>query len=431
MRKVLPIGAALECILLGLMLAGEFTVLLYPALLLALLVLIFSFLLPRPAAAAKSGEGGFGDSAEEKRILDENIELRERLQKALKKVEDLEANSHKSGTCLRELLLQHHRILHAVDAQKKLAGVINEKTETATIEMTNHIYSIADWSKKVEDLIQNVMGQLSSGDVGLRRQAGDLEEELHRIEKLIEVFKDIKNDYIIELERIGQTLHSVDNFTETITDLAERTNVLAINASIEAARAGQAGRGFAVIASEVQGLAGNTMKIAEEISTTVEISVHTVKDSIGNYGERIETAVSKLAHSGEQHARIIEQLGPQIEKVSRVAEESRQLSSEVTQNINEVTVHLQYQDNVRQVLEHLLEVLVELTRRGEQTAHAAGQLDHGEANAVEEEVKKLVTAMFTTREEWNAFGYQLDEGAAKTKEEEKREGDFEGDVTLF
>jgi len=433
MRILVPLISTLEFVLLAILLATGLSILLYPALLLALLGLILSL---RGSGSERGKERKEREEAEAGKLeaaLNDNRELRDRLEKTYAEKENLEAGREGNTRVIRDFITQNHRFVCALEAEQKLARVINEKTETATIEMTNHIYSIGDWSKKVEDLIQSVMGQLSSDEVGLRKQAIGLEEELQRIKKLIEVFKVIKNDYIVELERISQTMRAVDTFTGTITDLAERTNVLAINASIEAARAGQAGRGFAVIASEIQGLAGNTMKIAEEISTTIDSSVHTVKDSIGNYGERIESAVSRLAESGDQHALIIEQLGPQIEKVSRVAEESGELSSEVTRNINEVTVHLQYQDSVRQILEHMLQLVEELSRKGKSLADSLGTPDEDEAEAAAEEVRTLLSGMFTTREEWSAFGYDLDEGGDKEAEGEAVTGEegFRGDVTLF
>jgi gas vesicle protein len=175
------------------------------------------------------------------------------------------------------------------------------------------------------------------------------------------------------------------------------------------------------------------MKIAEEISTTIETSVHTVKDSISNYGERIESAVSRLSKSGEQHAMIIEQLGPQIKKVAQVAEESGKLSAEVTRNINEVTVHLQYQDSVRQILEHMVKLVESLTRKGTELAESTGKIGSVDPERISEEVLKLMTGLFTTREEWKAFGYDLDEGveAKGFQETKSKEEDFEGDVTLF
>jgi methyl-accepting chemotaxis protein len=294
------------------------------------------------------------------------------------------------------------------------------------------VYSIGDWSKDVDDLIQRVFGQLTSEEGGLRVQSVRMEAELRKIEQLIQEFKIIRDDYIGELEMIEKTMKSVDQFTDTITDLSERTNVLAINASIEAARAGQAGRGFAVIAAEVQGLAKSTMKIADEISTTIESSVHTVKDSIGTYGERLQNAVEKLARSGEKHAAVIEQLTPQIDRVSEVIEESQKLSSSVTKNINDVTVHLQYQDSVRQILQHMVQLFETLAQEGADFSAENVKLSQSEIEGQANEVRRLLKTFFTTREEWQAFGHEIDEDMVEvTDESASQKDEFSGDITLF
>ncbi|MFP4618615.1 MAG: methyl-accepting chemotaxis protein [Spirochaetaceae bacterium] len=209
---------------------------------------------------------------------------------------------------------------------------------------------------------------------------------------------------------------------------------MAINASIEAARAGHAGKGFAVIASEVQKLAGNTKSIAEQINNTVENSVHKVRQSIEQYGKRIENSVRQLEKSGEAHSVLIEKLTPQIENISRVVQESRELSETVTGDLNEVTVHLQYQDTVRQILEHMVEILQQVTHRERELVGDPGEVDSREVENLKKELHSMVKSLFTTREEWQAFGYTLKEDLnnsdAKKREESSFE-EFEGDVTLF
>jgi methyl-accepting chemotaxis protein len=253
------------------------------------------------------------------------------------------------------------------------------------------------------------------------------------IEELIEEFQKIRDGYSTEMETIERTMKEVDSFTDAITDLSERTSVLAINASIEAARAGSAGKGFAVIAGEVQKLAGNTKEIAEQINTTVEESVHRVKNSIEQYGTRIQRSVEKLESSGSEHAELVERLTPQVEKISDVVHQSQELSESVTSDLNEVTVHLQYQDTVRQVLEHMIEALEKMTEKGRELAGDPDSVPPEEAKRIREEMMSIVSGFFTTREEREAFGYEIKEDLEDERPEEstREDGELTGDVTLF
>lgn len=430
MRIGIFIIATLELLLILAVLTSGMSLLLYGAAVLAVLLMVLALLSNKKSGPTAASEEGYQDINEcnvqylavKRQLENERVAQKEHIAR----ISELEEQ-------LKQFARQCHRMQFATDAEQKFAGIIKEKTENATLELTNHVYSIGDWSQKVSELIKNVLGRLTSDQDGLRKQTIDLETELHQIEGLIEEFRVIKDDYIVELEKTESTMRAVDNFTDTITDLAERTNVLAINASIEAARAGQAGRGFAVIASEIQGLAGNTKKIAEEISHTIETSVQVVKESISSYGERLQNAVSKLIDSGKKHNVIIERFGPQIDKVSRVIEESEELSEEVTKNINEVTVHLQYQDSVRQVLEHMVELLEALAREGSKVASEHVRFDETELQKEAESIRSILSGLFTTREEWNAFDFELKEDVTQenTQEADGEEKEFEGDVTLF
>jgi len=428
MQKLSVAGAALEVVLLAINLITGTNAYIYGAVFVAvalMVILLVRLKLESSIQAERNEEEG-------DKFTRENQLLQEELRQAELQMQELKADLSEKDEYLHKFAVQCRKIAEATEAEKILSKVIVDKTETATLELTNHVYSIGDWSKNVDDLIQRVFGQLTSEEGGLRVQSVRMEEELHRIEQLIQDFKIIRDDYIGELEMIEKTMKSVDQFTDTITDLSERTNVLAINASIEAARAGQAGRGFAVIAAEVQGLAKSTMKIADEISTTIESSVHTVKDSIGTYGERLQSAVEKLARSGEKHASVIEQLTPQIDRVSEVIEESQKLSSSVTKNINDVTVHLQYQDSVRQILQHMVQLFESLAQEGTDFSAEKVQLSQAEIEQHANEVRQLLKTFFTTREEWQAFGHEIDEALVEETEQSDTQNDeLNGDITLF
>lgn len=432
MHKYFVVGSALQLVVLAIHLYTGIAVFIYIAIVIAALTGLFALIFwKKRANSADSEFGGTedpGESLQEYRQTEDKIRRFEAQVESLEKqVETKRAELHTHGLLCR-------RISEASDAERTLSKVIVDKTEKATLELTNHVYSIGDWSRDVDRMIQRVFGQLTSDEGGLRVQSIRLEDELEKIRTLIKDFEGIHNDYIGELEMVEKTMKSVDQFTDTIADLSERTNILAINASIEAARAGQAGRGFAVIAAEVQELARNTMHIADEISTTIDSSVHAVKNSISAYGERLHSAVEKLTNSGEQHAAVIEQLRPQIEEVSEVIEESQKLSASVTDNINGVTLHLQYQDSVRQILEHMVQLFETLAGESETLAGKHGQLSSEEIQQQKREIDGLLKSLFTTREEWKAFGHELREqlSAGQLKKDEQAvEAELGGDITLF
>ncbi|MFP4267251.1 MAG: methyl-accepting chemotaxis protein [Spirochaetaceae bacterium] len=388
----------------------------------------------RAGNVAKNGREGLSEEQE----IGVTLQEREEEERAGKEMENelKELRRRLRGAEKKEEGYSKQCILasETVEVQRTLSRVIIEKTEGATNALTEHVYSLAHSSRQVSNLIQEALGHITVEEGGLKDDIEQLQRDARGISGLIQEFQSISDGYTTEMETIEGTMREVDSFTDSITDLAERTSVLAINASIEAARAGHAGKGFAVIASEVQKLAGNTKSIAEQINNTVENSVHKVRQSIEQYGKRIENSVRQLEKSGEAHSVLIEKLTPQIENISRVVQESRELSETVTGDLNEVTVHLQYQDTVRQILEHMVEILQQVTHRERELVGDPGEVDSREVENLKKELHSMVKSLFTTREEWQAFGYTLKEDLNNTdgkKREESSSEEFEGDVTLF
>ncbi len=135
-----------------------------------------------------------------------------------------------------------------------------------------------------------------------------------------------------QLDTLQNAIGEIDSVIQAINDVAEQTNLLALNATIEAARAGEAGKGFAVVASEVKALAGQTHKMTDEIAQKVAMikgSAKSTIETINDILEQIETVDSKTANV----AAAVEEQTSSTSEISRNIQEAARGSSEISRNI--------------------------------------------------------------------------------------------------
>ena len=141
------------------------------------------------------------------------------------------------------------------------------------------------------------------------------------------------------VNRFEEFSNKVGGLLDTIQTVAEQTNLLALNAAIEAARAGEHGRGFAVVADEVRGLAVRTRSATEEIHAVIseltQISGSAVK-SMQYSVERAHEGVNATTESGEMLKRILEN----VEAISSINEQIAAATYEQSTTFSSVTQHI-------------------------------------------------------------------------------------------
>ena len=159
-------------------------------------------------------------------------------------------------------------------------------------------------------------------------------------------------ELVEKMDAINHEVSSILNILNEVEGIAKQTNLLALNAAIEAARAGEAGRGFAVVADEVRNLSENTNKFSKQIRSLV----HNVNDALVD----AEQSINKLAASdmtfvmdSKQHVQgMMSDLSALNATIAQNAIELRVINEKVEQNVGVAVSTLQFQDMSSQLIAH-------------------------------------------------------------------------------
>lgn len=201
-------------------------------------------------------------------------------------------------------------------------------TRNSVDELVRSVEEVAGFASSASDQTQDAANFAQSGQKKVQDNVSTIRELVAEIEKtagLVNQFDDVSS-------RVGGLL-------DTIQTVAEQTNLLALNAAIEAARAGEHGRGFAVVADEVRGLAVRTHKATEEIQGVISelaqlssSAVSSMKSSVGKAHEGVEASTE----SGEILSRILNN----VQQISELNEQIAAATYEQSTTFNEVTTYM-------------------------------------------------------------------------------------------
>lgn len=220
-----------------------------------------------------------------------------------------------------------------------------EQSDHGASESAQRLQEAATAMNEMNATVQEVArnaGSASSAstDTKAKAEAGEhvVQQVVQSIGEVHEVSLQLKEDMV----QLNERAQDISRIMGVISDIADQTNLLALNAAIEAARAGEAGRGFAVVADEVRKLAEKTMASTQDVSNAIRAIQESTDKSMGavdNAVQRISEATSLANQSGtalEEIVATVEATSDQVQAIAAASEEQSAASEEINRSIIEV-----------------------------------------------------------------------------------------------
>ena len=295
-------------------------------------------------------------------IITDLTEMKDRQAAVMAAVRDASNISDRVAAASEQLSAQVEQISRGAEMQRDRVG----STATAMEEMNATVLEVA----------RNA-GQASEQSEMTRHKAEEGAVLVNNVVKSINQVNTVAANLQENMQGLGKQAESIGGVMNVISDIADQTNLLALNAAIEAARAGEAGRGFAVVADEVRKLAEKTMQATQEVGSNIRAIQQSAQlniNEVGNAVKNINDATGLANSSGSALKEIVdlaagnssvvasiataaEQQSATSEEINRAIEEINRIVSETSEGMVQSSAAVQELSGMAQDLRRIMEQL--------------------------------------------------------------------------
>ena len=257
-----------------------------------------------------------------------------------------------------------NELIDAIDEIFKETGMIvqrnnlvTEKIDAISNELKESFDKEHSSFKNADETYNNInmaLQEVINETVGVSEYIKDSDKKLNLMKEKIDILSGVieksvekETEIASKMNELTNNINDIKNVLSIINEIADQTNLLALNAAIEAARAGEHGRGFAVVADEVRKLAEKTQKSLSEINASVNVIVQEMNNS--------NEEISKTAEESKELITISDETKSYIEEVSlsmnRSVNEITSVGNEAQENIQKLNALSEIMDNLNKIVE--------------------------------------------------------------------------------
>ena len=243
-----------------------------------------------------------------------------------------------------------------------MAGTIAAASEQCAQSITEQNQQLAQLATAMEEMSATITGVAQNAETVSTSTAeisAQVDASNQRMVQAMAAIHSVSEGIANSDHRVGELKHGVEeigNVTQVIQGVSEQTNLLALNAAIEAARAGEQGRGFAVVADEVRNLASRTQQSTIEIQETIDKLTESTLNTVKSMAESTEQTQYSVEHTEQVQnelnriAGLVTEANDMIMQVATAAEQQGTVTEEVNNTVN--LIHTAT-DDINKAAQHL------------------------------------------------------------------------------
>jgi twitching motility protein PilJ len=243
------------------------------------------------------------------------------------------------------------RITDSTEEARRISGELLEAAQTQTEKIEEADGIVQDMAHALHETAASAEGAAASAGRSLEASAKGAQAVNETIEGMNRI-RDQIQETAKRIKRLGESSQEIGEIVELISDITDQTNVLALNAAIQAAAAGEAGRGFTVVAEEVQRLAERSAEATKQIAAIVKTIQADTQDAVGSMEAATREVVAGTALS--------DSAGAALEEISQVAKET---ATRITQIAHDIQAQAERGAQISALMREIL-AITQQTREG-------------------------------------------------------------------